>query len=55
MGIRLHSAVTVHASNEKAAKLTRVQKEQPKEALNKPFVRSGIREEFWDAGPCMTW
>lgn len=43
------------ARHENAAKLTRVQKEQFKEALNKPPARSGIREEFWDARPCVTW
>ena len=47
--------MTGRASNENAAKLTRVQKEQFKEALNKPPARSGIREEFWDARPCVTW
>lgn len=47
--------MTGHASNENAAKLTRVQKEQLKDALNKPPARSGIREEFWDAGLCATW
>lgn len=43
---RLHSVVTGHAGNQNAAKLTRLQKEQLKEALSLPPSESGIAAAF---------
>jgi transposase len=45
---RLGSVVTGHAGNENAAKLTRAQKEQVKEALMAKPSESGIPAAFWD-------
>lgn len=45
---RLGSVVTGHAQNENAAKLTREQKEQVKEALEAKPSESGVPVQFWD-------
>ena len=43
----LNSVVTGHAGNQSAAKLTRCQKGQLKEALSKPSSQSGVQVDFW--------
>ncbi len=45
---RLGSVATGHANNENAAKLTRVQKEEVRAALEAKPSESGIPVEFWD-------
>lgn len=45
---RLQSVVTGHAGNENAAKLTRGQKAELKEALERPPSEGGVSAEFWD-------
>jgi transposase len=45
---RLGSVVTGHQGNENAAKLTRAQKEEVAQLLQKPPSEAGISAEFWD-------
>lgn len=52
---RLHSVVTGHAGNENAAQShPHPEEELLKETLSKPPAQSGIRADFWNAGPCAT-
>lgn len=45
---RMASIFTGHEKNENAGKLTKVQKEEIKKALNEPPSAHGIPKEFWD-------
>lgn len=46
--IRMASIFTGHKDNENAAKLTKAQKEEIKETLEKPPSDYGLGKEFWD-------